>query len=58
MTRTRYLYVANVPLYQMSYIPIDCLDYTISTEKSKRFFALLQKNFFMRAKTFDRLLKR
>ncbi len=33
VTRTRYLYVANVPLYQMSYIPIDIMYYKVYFSK-------------------------
>lgn len=36
--RTRGLYVANVPLYQLSHIPIQlCFDYSITRKKCKRF---------------------
>ena len=40
VTRTRYLYVANVPLYQMSYIPFAYYDYTIFPQKIKHFYQI------------------
>ena len=41
--RTRYLYVANVPLYQLSYIPIGYnQNYSHYIEKLQVFFSTLQ----------------
>ena len=43
--RTRYLYVANVPLYQLSYIPIGYNQIIATILKNCKYFLALFKHF-------------